>query len=41
MSVFLNKAKFTDFQCKNADFTRTQGVHDVIKIFFRSSLDKV
>ena len=41
LSVFLNNAKFADFQWKNADFSRNQGVCHVIHIVFGSSLDKV
>ena len=39
--VFLDIAKFADFQRKNADVSNTQGVCHVIDIFFRSSLGKV
>ena len=41
ISVFLDTKKFADFQCKNADVSRTQGVCHVIHIFFGTSLDKV
>ena len=41
ISAFLNIAKLADFQQKNADASRTQGVCHVIQIFFRSSLGKV
>ena len=41
VSVFLEIAKFTDFQWKNADVRGTQGVCHMIHIFFGSSLDKV
>ena len=34
LSVFLDIAKFADFWWKNADVSRTQGVHHVIHIFF-------
>ena len=40
VSVFLEIAKFTDFQWKNA-VKGTQGVCHMIHIFFGSSLDKV
>ena len=41
ISVFLYIAKSVDFQWKNADVSRTQGVYHEIYIFFGSSLDKV
>ena len=41
ISAFLNTAKFADFQRKNADVSRTQGVCHLIHIFFGSSLGKV
>ena len=41
ISVFLDIAKFSDFQWKNADVNRTQGVCHLIHIFFGSSLGKV
>ena len=41
ISVFLDIPKFADFQWKNADVSRTQGVCHVIHIFFGSSLAKV
>ena len=34
ISVFLNIAKFADFQQKNPDVSRTQGVCHLIHIFF-------
>ena len=37
ISVFLDKAKFTDFLWKSADVSRTQGVCHVIYMFFGSS----
>ena len=37
----LDIAKFADFQWKNVDISRTQGVFHVINIFFESSLGKV
>ena len=40
-SVFLDKAKFADFQWKNADVRRTQTVYHVIHMFFGSSLGKI
>ena len=40
ISVFLDITKFSDFQWKNADVSRTQGVCQVIHIFFGSSLGK-
>ena len=40
-SVFLDVAKFADFQWKNADVSRTQGVCHMIHISFGSSLCKV
>ena len=33
ISVFQDKAKFTDFWCKNADVSRTQDVCHIIHIF--------
>ena len=36
MSEFLNIAKFSDFQSKNADVSRAQGVCDVTHTFFES-----
>ena len=33
ISVLLDIAKFTDFQGKNADVSRTQGLFQVINIF--------
>ena len=41
ISVFFDMTKFTDFQLKNADVSRTQKVCHVIHIFFGSSLGKV
>ena len=41
LSVFLDTAKLADFQWKNADVSRTQGVCHVINISFGSSLGKV
>ena len=41
ISVFLDITKFADFRGKNADVSRTKGVHHVIHIFFGSSLGKV
>ena len=41
ISVFLDIAKFANFQWKNADVSRTQGLCHVIHIFFGSSLGKV
>ena len=41
ISIFLDIAKFTEFQWKNADLRRTQEVCHVIRIFVVSSLDKV
>ena len=41
ISVFLDRAKFTDFQWKNADVSRLEGVCHVIHIFFESPLGKV
>ena len=40
-SVFLDIAKFEDFQRKNADVSRTQGLCHVIHKFFGSSLDQI
>ena len=39
--LFLDIAKFADFQLKNADITRTQGVCHEIHRFFGSPLAKV
>ena len=39
--VFLDIAKFADFQWKIADVCRTQGACHVIYIFFGSFLGKV
>ena len=41
ISLFFGIAKFVDFQLKNADVSRTQGVCHVIHIFFGSSIGKV
>ena len=41
MSVFLDIAKFANFQWKNADVSMTQGLCHVIHMLFGSSLDKV
>ena len=41
ISAFSDIEKFAIFPKKNADFSRTQGVCDVIHIFFGSSLCKV
>ena len=41
ISVFPDIAKFADFQWKNVDVGRTQGVCYVIHIFFGSSFGKV
>ena len=41
ISVFLDIAKFVDFQWKNADVSRTQWVCHVIHIFFGFFLGKV
>ena len=41
ISVFLDRAKLSDFQSKNADVTTTQRVCHVVHTFFRSSLGKV
>ena len=41
ISVFLDIAKFANFQWKNADGSRTQGLCHVIRILFGSSLGKV
>ena len=41
VSVFLDIIKFADFWWKDADVSRTQGVCNVIHIFFGSSLGKV
>ena len=41
VSVFLDIAKFADFQRKNANVSRPQGVCHAIHIFFGSSLGKV
>ena len=40
ISAFSDIAKFVDFQWKNADVSITQGVCQVIHIFFGSSLVK-
>ena len=39
--VFLDITKFADFQCNNADVSRTQRVCHVIYRFFGSSLGRV
>ena len=39
--MFLDIAKFADFQLKNADASRTEGVCHVIHIGFGSSLGMV
>ena len=41
ISVFLDIVKFADFQRKNVDVSKTQGVCHVIHIFFGSSLVKI
>ena len=41
VSVFLDIAKFPDFQWKNADAGRTQAVCHLINIYFGSSFGKV
>ena len=41
ISLFSDIAKFADFQSKNADVSRTQGLCHVIHIFFGSSLGNV
>ena len=41
ISVFLDIAKFADFQWKNDHVSRTQEMSHVIHIFFGSSLGKV
>ena len=41
LSVFLIRAKFTDFRWKNAYVSRTQGVYYIIYTSFWSSLGKV
>ena len=41
ISVFLDIAKFADFQWKNAVASRTWGLCLVIHIYFGSSLGKV
>ena len=41
ISVFFDMTKFTDFQLKNADVSRTQKVCHMIHMFFGSSLGKV
>ena len=38
ISLFLDTVKFADFQSKNADDSKTQGVCHVIHVFFKSSL---
>ena len=40
-SIFSEIANFSDFQGKSADASRTQGVRQVIHIFFGFSLGKV
>ena len=40
ISAFLDITKFADFQSKNADVSRSQGVCHVTHIFFGSSLGK-
>ena len=40
-SVFLNIAKFADFQRKNIDPRRTQGLYHVIHIIFGFSWGKL
>ena len=39
--VFVDIAKFANFQWKNADVSRTQGVCHMIYVFFGSYLGKV
>ena len=41
ISVFFDIAKFADFQQKNVDVSRTQGVCHMIRIFFGFSLGRV
>ena len=41
ISVFSDIGKFADFRWENADVNRTQGVCQVIHIFFGSSLGKL
>ena len=41
MCVFVDIAKFADFQWKNADVSRTQGMCHVIDTFVGSSFGKV
>ena len=41
ISVFLDITKVADFQGKNADVSRTQGVNYVIYVFWGSFADKV
>ena len=41
IAVVLDIAKFVDFQWKNDDFSRTQGVCHMIHIFFGPSLGKI
>ena len=41
ISVFLDITKFADFQGKNADLSRSQGMCHMIYIFFGFSLGKV
>ena len=41
ISVFLDITKVADFQWKNADVSRTQGVNYVIYVFWGSFADKV
>ena len=40
-NLYLDTAKFVDFQWKDADISRTQRMCNVIQIFFGSSLGKV
>ena len=41
ISAFLDISKFVDFQLRNADVSRSQGVCHVTHIFFGSYLGKV
>ena len=41
ISVFIEIAKFTNFQWKNAYVSRTQGIYHMIHIFFGSPLGKI
>ena len=41
ISEFFNIAKFSDFQWKNDDVSRAQGVCDVTHTVFESSLGKL